>query len=83
MLARHLRQKTVHTFMSKETQRHVAYQRTKYEERTAKGSEGHTGLLKKPRGLDTDLEKVYKAKATIKDWKEESRLVAEVALNPC
>ena len=70
MLARHPgEQKTVQRFMSAETKRHLSQHRIKYEEGTARQSEGHTRLPQEAkRGSDTDLEKVYKVKPTIKEW---------------
>lgn len=69
--------------MSEETKRHLSYNRTKYEEGTARRSKGHTGMLEvAKRGSDRGLEKAFRVKPTIKEWLQENRLVVEVALNP-
>lgn len=51
--------------------------RANYEERAARGREGHTRRLKKQRRPDATLEKAGKAKPTSEEWKEVIRLVAE------
>lgn len=54
----------------------TSFMRANYEERAARGRDGHTRRLKKQRPGAT-LEKAGKAKPTSEEWKEVIRLVAE------